>query len=888
MFLNVRNNRIITVLLASFFALFVCCLTPRAVRVYAAVTNEEIAAFYKENKDLPELLVIDEGAEVFTEFFEQSPSDPETFYRKMCDEVDVVNYFKNLKNEYVETDYSPGDYRNISNRITELENGVRDVFNANFDKTAIIGKIDALKNRLDADYKTLAEKFDESKTAGKSEITSAYELLLQPNNSNPDGAPNTVVGYMDETALAEAKDLYEQAIKKIDETVYSSSGESSVKETAKKVASDFRLIPKNNLERAYNSVMDYRAVTEGGVESGISVEQIKKTADDACAVIMTEFVEGASEAVIKRYSAEISQIDKYLKGDFTEYEGDFSKKDTLSTADGTITICAYKRSEKSQEPYKAFPHNAKISLYKSANGAGKRNASKAITAKNADLEVGYFIYLDVYVGSKEWGPTLETEDGAEVVYRVSVDLNKYYDNYVVKYDGLIENALSGVPFFRSKITGTNKLDAISAVYGELSENNDVKNYDLLSSKDKSVVYSYYREDGHGAISALDFDLDTKGGILMFDTTKFGTFATAQFLADSLFANPVFWVIVAVALIAAVVVLIIILKNIKYKFKFITNGGTPVKPVKARLGESFPLPDPPTREGYVFGGWYLDEQLTVRFVDSRVNKRKGKKVYAKWYESEIPEKYVKYFEKLRNEMLCYSKVGPIANMGLEEKEVLAKLFADKDGVNLYLALSAKSLRNKGFDVEDARDEFEVTPAKKIVDGKESFKEAIKLIGVLMTKKGLQNVGPATLEEEPMTLEERQNGFEFAIENDRVAVSLSDYFEYLRYYTKSFVLYKPASNLNDGDMLVRMYLTDECIDIYMALSPSGALMSASEKFEDTPALFKCTDSLEDINKACNFIDRVMSANGYEKRNESVNDFKLQKAKKGCGFGFKVTLD
>ena len=50
---------------------------------------------------------------------------------------------------------------------------------------------------------------------------------------------------------------------------------------------------------------------------------------------------------------------------------------------------------------------------------------------------------------------------------------------------------------------------------------------------------------------------------------------------------------------------------EYKLSFETFGGTNIKSIKADAGEDISdrLPDDPTRDGFVFGGWYLEENCT---------------------------------------------------------------------------------------------------------------------------------------------------------------------------------------------------------------------------------------------------------------------------------------
>lgn len=346
-----------------------------------------------------------------------------------------------------------------------------------------------------------------------------------------------------------------------------------------------------------------------------------------------------------------------------------------------------------------------------------------------------------------------------------------------------------------------------------------------------------------------------------------------------------FIAVAVAVLVLLALSIIIVKHVNNRISFETNGGSKIPPLKIKKGEPFQMPDPPTKEGFAFGGWYTDKDCTVRFIETKVFKNKIKKIYAKWYESNIPKKFVSYFEKLRNMMLSYAKVGVLGNTSVYESEVLAKLFADENCVSLYVALGRKSMLNEGFIVEDVSEDYPSTPTKLEITEKESFHQAKKLVEYLMAKKGLQNVG-LEKEPKPMTIKERKHGFEFKIENERVAVSLSEYYELLRVYAKGFALAKP-NGVENGEVVARMYLTEDCVELYLDLETKG-LLEKSDRFEDTPSLYKVHAQAEFIEKAYRFIDRAMAKKGMVKRNENANNFVLRQVEKGCGCAFAVNIN
>ena len=62
---------------------------------------------------------------------------------------------------------------------------------------------------------------------------------------------------------------------------------------------------------------------------------------------------------------------------------------------------------------------------------------------------------------------------------------------------------------------------------------------------------------------------------------------------------------AIALLAAVLVLVVVFGRGGFTVSFDPNGGTDVDACQVQYGDAVPEPDPPTREGYAFTGWYRD-------------------------------------------------------------------------------------------------------------------------------------------------------------------------------------------------------------------------------------------------------------------------------------------
>lgn len=64
-------------------------------------------------------------------------------------------------------------------------------------------------------------------------------------------------------------------------------------------------------------------------------------------------------------------------------------------------------------------------------------------------------------------------------------------------------------------------------------------------------------------------------------------------------------IIITCIVVIVVLLAIGLRNPGFTITFDSKGGTDVAPQNQMYGQLLDMPDPPTREGYVFTGWYRD-------------------------------------------------------------------------------------------------------------------------------------------------------------------------------------------------------------------------------------------------------------------------------------------
>ena len=66
---------------------------------------------------------------------------------------------------------------------------------------------------------------------------------------------------------------------------------------------------------------------------------------------------------------------------------------------------------------------------------------------------------------------------------------------------------------------------------------------------------------------------------------------------------------AIALLALVLALVLLFGRGGFTVAFDPNGGTDVAPCQVQYGEEVPMPEDPSREGYAFTGWYIDDGCT---------------------------------------------------------------------------------------------------------------------------------------------------------------------------------------------------------------------------------------------------------------------------------------
>ncbi len=88
-------------------------------------------------------------------------------------------------------------------------------------------------------------------------------------------------------------------------------------------------------------------------------------------------------------------------------------------------------------------------------------------------------------------------------------------------------------------------------------------------------------------------------------------------------------------------------NQTYIISFNTNGGTKVPSISLKAGSHITLPDAPTKEGYVFTGWFLDDNFE-REVNPSIFKVVGSRtIFAGWESVDTFKHYITVSKELEN-------------------------------------------------------------------------------------------------------------------------------------------------------------------------------------------------------------------------------------------------
>ena len=145
---------------------------------------------------------------------------------------------------------------------------------------------------------------------------------------------------------------------------------------------------------------------------------------------------------------------------------------------------------------------------------------------------------------------------------------------------------------------------------------------------------------------------------------------------------------------------------KYTIKFNSDGGTPVDEMTAKYESAIAEPESPTKEGYVFSGWYEDKGLTKPYAFSTMPSR-DLVLHAKW----MKEEYIVNFDSNGG-----TQVEPIKSYyqdNIEEPEIPTKegyafegWYTDSNLTNKY-DFNSKILSNITLYGKWAKDKYTIS-------------------------------------------------------------------------------------------------------------------------------------------------------------------------------------
>jgi uncharacterized repeat protein (TIGR02543 family) len=76
---------------------------------------------------------------------------------------------------------------------------------------------------------------------------------------------------------------------------------------------------------------------------------------------------------------------------------------------------------------------------------------------------------------------------------------------------------------------------------------------------------------------------------------------------------------------------------EYTISFNTNGGNDMNSLTQTFGSVINEPSNPVKEGYIFGGWYFDQDLKKEFSPNTILKE-DTSLYARWYIIVLPSSF----------------------------------------------------------------------------------------------------------------------------------------------------------------------------------------------------------------------------------------------------------
>lgn len=88
-------------------------------------------------------------------------------------------------------------------------------------------------------------------------------------------------------------------------------------------------------------------------------------------------------------------------------------------------------------------------------------------------------------------------------------------------------------------------------------------------------------------------------------------------------------IIGICIAVILIVVVLELSNPGLTITFDSRGGTDVASQEQKVGEKLEIPEPPTREGYTFTGWYRDSTCEILWNTETDTIESDITLYAGW-------------------------------------------------------------------------------------------------------------------------------------------------------------------------------------------------------------------------------------------------------------------
>lgn len=211
---------------------------------------------------------------------------------------------------------------------------------------------------------------------------------------------------------------------------------------------------------------------------------------------------------------------------------------------------------------------------------------------------------------------------------------------------------------------------------------------------------------------------------------------------------------------------------------------------------------------------------------------------------------KHYDRLKAETASYVKSDDL-EFGTEKDVTVCKLSQNGESVLLELNVPYDDLEEKGYNVVRGT----VLPSAYVVNSEEDIDEALELIEEAMSANGMMKSVPQIIYASSM--QERIEGYDYVIRNEKVADNIDEYYALLRAYTGSFADVEGYEG--EDKPLVKMFKDEGKVLVYLNYSVAGLKASEPYMAEQGYSSVVSVATLNDCKRVMAYIEQMMKENG-----------------------------